>query len=77
MTTIHHIGTDQNWQDETTIQWYEVNGEDYGTGIEFEDDVYGVSDCNGETEILDCYGCPLTESDYETIAVRNALKNAA
>ena len=51
-------------------RWVELNGTDYGTDYEFENSVYGVTDNN---EILDCDGSALTEGDFETIAVRNAL----
>jgi len=51
-------------------QWYVIDGIDYGTAWEFDNDVYGVTD---DDVILDVDGRPLTESDYETIAVRNAI----
>lgn len=51
-------------------EWFELNGTDYGTGCEFNNDLYAV---DGDT-ILDCDGHPLTEGDAETVAVRNVLK---
>ena len=74
MTAIVHIGTDQDWQNETTTDWYQIDGQDYGAGFEFDRDVYGIIDCNGETQVLDSDGGLITESDYEAIAVRNAVK---
>jgi hypothetical protein len=52
-------------------QWFELNGTDYGTGIEFDHDVYGL---NGDT-ILNADGYPLTEGDWRTIAVRNTIES--
>jgi len=51
-------------------RWVELNGVDYGTDFEFDGDVYGITDDN---RILDADGCPLTEGDLQTVAVRNAL----
>ena len=47
--------------------WYELNGVDYGTEIEFNGAVYAVTE---DDTILDDGGYPLTEGDWETIAVR-------
>lgn len=52
------------------INWYELNGVDYGTNVEFESEVIGVTEDN---KILDCDGIPCTEGDHYTIAVRNTL----
>ena len=52
-------------------EWFELNGIDYGTGYEFDNDTYAIS-VNGQ--ILDADGFPLTEGDHETIAVRNQLQ---
>jgi hypothetical protein len=55
----------------TKRDWYELNGTDSGTGVEFNHEVFAL--CADGT-ILDCDGCPLEcESDYQTIAVRNTL----
>lgn len=54
------------------IQWFELNGVDYGTNYEFNLDVYGLTE---DDRILNCEGHPLTEGDVETIAVRNTIKN--
>ena len=74
MAIANLIDTDQNWQDETTTTWYELDGKDYGTGMEFESDVYGIVDCNGFRNIVDCDGIPLTPGDGLYIAVKNTLK---
>lgn len=45
---INFIDKDQNWQDETTNYWFDVDGEQYA-----------VSDCNGKLRLLDCDGFPV------------------
>lgn len=50
--------------------WYELNGTDSGTGIQFNNEEFGVHE---DGTILDSEGCPLVESDWETIAVRNSV----
>ncbi len=49
---IKHVETEQDWQNETTREWYtaEVDGEE----MEF-----AWADCNGEVDILDADGCPM------------------
>lgn len=73
---VSYIGTDQNWQDETTIHWFEVLGESHGHGIKL-DGVYGWADNNGHISILDADGCPLTNGDGETEAARLAIRSTA
>lgn len=51
-------------------RWYVINGQDYGTEREFEDEIYGITE---DGTILDSDGYPLTDGDGETIAVRNAI----
>ncbi len=55
---------------ENGVNWYQIEGTDYGTGVCFETEVFGVTN---EGRILDCDGAPLTEGDTIEIAVRNAL----
>lgn len=63
MSNFNHIATDQNWQDETTIYWFEnENGEQYG-----------VSDCNGHQTIVDCDGYPVNTSDAVNIHLPSDL----
>ena len=75
MVTVEYNGKDQNWQDETTIYWVTLNGEDYGTGITFNDSKYGLADNNGNISALDCDGCPIVEDSGECIAVYRAVHN--
>ena len=75
MTITAHIGTDQDWQNETTTEWYQIDGTDYGTGFKFDRDVYGAVCCNEETpQVVDSDGFPVVATDHEAVAVRNALK---
>jgi hypothetical protein len=50
--TIEYSTKDQNLQDETTVYWFNVG-----------DELYGVSDKNGEHGIVDCDGCPVNTDD--------------
>jgi len=43
---------DQNWQNEQTIYWFDVDGE-----------TYGVSESGPHSQILDCDGCPVNTGD--------------
>ena len=61
---------DQNWQEESTTYWFELTGEDFGTACEFDAAIFGVRESDGESRILDCDGCPMTDGDYEAIAVK-------
>jgi hypothetical protein len=66
---------------ENGVRWVELSGVDNGTGIEFINDTFGIQQIhclqdNGQwtdsNRVLDCDGCPLTDSDDETIAVKNS-----
>ena len=54
MSNVKYISKDQNSQDETTNYWFELNGESFA-----------VSECGGESRLLDCDGCPFNMSDDE------------
>lgn len=54
---ITFIDKDQNWQNETTNYWFNVDGE-----------TYAVSDNNGTLKLLDCDGCPVEPcNDHDNI----------
>ena len=55
---------------ENGVKWYELTGSDFGTGIDFDCESVGLTEYD---RILDCDGCPYTEGDYNTIAIRNML----
>jgi hypothetical protein len=63
--TVKNIVTNENG-----VRWIEVSGFDYGTGLRFHSDTFGIT---LEGKILDCDGCPLTEGDTLTVAVRNVI----
>jgi len=56
---------------EDGTQWYKLNGTDFGTGYEFDNDVYGITEDN---VVVDCDNCPITEGDFQEIAIRNTIK---
>lgn len=62
MKTANFIEKDQNWQNETTVYWFELDGE-----------TWGVSDCNGERTIVDCDGCTVSMSDAKNAHLTAAL----
>ena len=66
-----YTSKDQNWQDETTIYWFEISGDDTGTGASFDAQVFGIAESGGDDTVVDCDGSPCTEGDAVTIAVRN------
>ncbi len=55
---------------EKNVRWIELNGTDHGTDYEFDNETYGITE---DDRILNCDGCPITEGDYQTIAVRNSV----
>ena len=61
---------DQHWMDEMTVYWFQLSGVDQGTGVEFAADTFGVAESGNDDTVVDCDGCPLTEGDPETMAVR-------
>ena len=70
MATATYTTKDQNWQDETTTYWFEVDGHDNGTGMSFENQVFGIAESGNDNTVVDCDGSPCTEGDAATIAVR-------
>jgi hypothetical protein len=72
--TAKFIEADQNWQEESTTYWFELNGTDYGTGYEFNGETYGVVESGSdEPVIVNSDNYPLVDGDVETIAVRNTV----
>ena len=79
MATATFTTADQNWQEEKTTYWFELEGEAYGTGVTFGEDphgtVFAVVESNGHVECyLDEDGYPLTEGDRITLAVAKTIQ---
>lgn len=73
---IEYKGKDQNWQkDGSTVYWFELTGEDYGTGAKFDGDVFGVVEKWVDSDIVDCDGYPI-EGNGNEVAAKNALESA-
>lgn len=51
-------------------KWYRINGICPRTGWKFDNDQFALTD---DDRYLDADGCPLTQGDYQEIAVRNAI----
>ena len=62
------ISKDQNFQDEQTIYWFNVEG----TKNNDEDGVWGVFQSGGETGLVDCDGCPCNTDDSHIAEVFRA-----
>lgn len=57
MSSANHVTTDQDWQDESTVYWFDLDGERYG-----------IVEQGPETFPVDADGCRI---DYnETLAAR-------
>ena len=56
---------------ENGVKWIELTGTDYGTGIEFNKEVFGIT---ADDRIIDCDGIPCTECDNTTQSVRNSIQ---
>ena len=52
-------------------QWFTLNGTDKYGLVYFDSEQFALTSAN---QILDCDGCPITEGDYITKAVRNAIR---
>ena len=69
-------------QDRSTTYWFNVDGLDQGTGVEFDGEEYGIAeqwsddddDDDGENVRVACDGSPQTEGDRKTIALRNTIE---
>lgn len=61
MATATYKTKDQHWQNETTIYWFDVEFKDQ----DFDDSVYGVSDCGGTLTVVDCDGAPVDYNQQE------------
>jgi hypothetical protein len=68
-TTKNHATATIVDNDDNAI-WYQLNGRDYGTEVEFTGDIFGVTDGG---DILNSDGYPPTDGDIVTIAVRNTI----
>lgn len=68
---VTYISRDQDWANKSTTYWFRLDGQDYGTKIEFDDEVFGVveSGCDAPM-IVDCDGAPITVGDGVEIAAR-------
>ena len=61
-----YLGKDQNIQDETTVYWFDIDGE-----------TYGVAECGGQSQVLDCDGAPLVDNytDELGLFVTDEMRN--
>ena len=67
------LSADQDWTVGATTYWFSITGVDYGTGYEFDENMYGVVESGIHSHVVDENGYPLTDGDVETIAVKNSI----
>ena len=63
MATATFTGKDQNWQDGTTVYWFEIDGE--ASGFEFNNTVYGVVESGSYFKIIDADGFLFSPREHE------------
>lgn len=63
--SIELLETDQNFQNETTTVWFDVDGESYAICFE--------SGPASEPKLLDCDGCPINVERQDQIDIFEAL----
>lgn len=69
-TAIYTNEKDQNRAGGTTVYWFELSGRDDATGVEFEDDVFGVIENEVVSQLVDADGCPVNTGDHEGMAAQ-------
>lgn len=70
MLKVNYISKDQNFNNETTIYWFEIDGTDYGSEKTFDNETFGVADCNGHLAVVDNDGCPVLNDYIEMVVLR-------
>lgn len=71
MTNLKKLSTDKN--ENTITDWYTLEGQDFGTDFIFDSVTYGVIWTANQYQIVDEENTPLTEGDFEWIAVKNTF----
>ena len=70
MLKVNFNGKDQNWMNETTVYWFEIDGTDYGTEKTFDCQMFGIADCNGHLTVVDIEGYPVLNEYVVNIVLR-------
>lgn len=50
---------DQHWQDEATVYWFELTGDDHNSGKSFDADVFGIRESGPDATVVDSDGAPV------------------
>lgn len=61
---------DNSFADGITVYWFELNGHDDATGVEFEECVFGVVESDVEPQLVDADGCPVNTGDRAGMAAQ-------
>lgn len=70
MLKVNYITKDQNWQAGTTTYWFDIDGTDYGTEKTFDNEIFSISDCNGNLTVIDVEGYPVQNEYVADIVLR-------
>lgn len=73
MITATFSSKDRNWQNESTTYWFVINGTDRGTEKSFDNQTFGIVDCNGDKSVVEADGSP-TSNEYITQIVLRDCK---
>jgi hypothetical protein len=71
MTTATFTGKDQHWANESTVYWFNLDGDDYGTEKTFENESFGIVDCNGQKTVVDVDGGTVLNEYVTAIVLRD------
>ncbi len=69
MITATYTGKDQNFQDEQTIYWFEIDGTDCEAEKIFNSEIFGIVDCNGNKSVIYADGYPVQNKYVEMIVL--------
>ena len=70
MLKVNYINKNQDWMNETTAYWFDIDGTDYGTEKTFHIGTFGIADCNGHLTVLDVEGYPIQNGYVEMLVLR-------
>lgn len=73
-STALNVGNDKT--ETGSIEWYVINGTDFGTNCNFENETVGLNWKANSYTIVDSENCPITEGDLNWTAIKNVLIKA-
>ena len=70
MAKATYTSKDQNWQDEATIYWFQIDGHDHNSGLSFDDDQYGICESGPGADVVDSDGAPVDYNESLKLCVQ-------